>query len=64
MKNKDLNSDFIFCTEGFNLRNDELSAVIGLEQIKRLDQNIKKRNYNHKLFLKNLRNDIFLKTLI
>ena len=42
MKNKDLNSDFIFCTEGFNLRNDELSAVIGLEQIKRLDQNIKK----------------------
>ncbi len=61
MKNKDLNSDFIFCTEGFNLRNDELSAVIGLEQIKRLDQNIKKRNHNHKLFLKNLRNDIFFK---
>ena len=39
----DLNSDFIFCTEGFNLRNNELSAVIGLEQIKRLDNNIKKR---------------------
>jgi len=60
-KNKDLNSDFIFFTEGFNLRNDELSAVIGLEQIKRLDKNIKKRNYNHKLFLKNLRGNIFFK---
>ncbi len=60
-KNKDLNSDFIFFTEGFNLRNDELSAVIGLEQIKRLDKNIKKRNYNHKLFLENLRSDIFFK---
>ena len=60
-QNRDLNSDFIFCTEGFNLRNDELSAVIGLEQIKRLDINIKKRNLNHKLFLKNLRDDIFFK---
>ena len=59
MKNKDLNSDFIFCTEGFNLRNDELSAVIGLEQIKRLDQNIKKRNRNHKFFLKMLDKKIY-----
>jgi len=60
-KHKDLNSDFIFCTEGFNLRNNELSAVIGLEQIKRLDKNIKKRNFNHRIFLKNLRDDIFFK---
>jgi len=56
---KDLNSDFIFLTEGFNLRNNELSAVIGIEQIKRLNQNIKIRNQNHKLFLKNIRKDIF-----
>ena len=56
---KDLNSDFIFLTEGFNLRNNELSAVIGIEQIKRLNQNIKIRNQNHKLFLKKIRKDIF-----
>ena len=58
-KYKDLNSDFIFYTEGFNLRNNELSAVIGLEQLKRLNRNIKERNNNHKLFLKNIRKDIF-----
>ena len=58
-KYKDLNSDFIFFTEGFNFRNNELSAVEGIEQIKRLDYNIKKRNQNHELFLKNIRKDIF-----
>tara|TARA_Y100000590_G_scaffold259656_1_gene291553 strand:- start:200 stop:1381 length:1182 start_codon:yes stop_codon:yes gene_type:complete len=58
-KFRDLNSDFIFFTEGFNLRNNELSAVIGIEQLKRLNKNIKSRNDNHKLFLKNLRKDIF-----
>ena len=58
-KFKDLNSDFIFLTEGFNLRNNELSAVIGLQQLKRLDKIIKERNINHRLFLKHLRKDIF-----
>ena len=58
-KFRDLNSDFIFYTEGFNFRNTELAAVIGLEQIRRLDKNIKERNENHKLFLKLLRKDIF-----
>ena len=60
LKYKDLNSDFIFLTEGFNFRSNELSAVIGLEQIKRLNRNIKIRNDNHKLFLKNLRKDVFM----
>lgn len=58
-KYKDLNSDFIFYTQGFNLRNNELSAVIGNEQLKRLNKNIRERNLNHKLFLKYLRKDIF-----
>lgn len=60
-KYKDLNNDFIFSTSGFNLRNTELGAVIGIEQLKRLNQNIKIRNQNHKLFLKHLRSDIFFK---
>ena len=58
-KLKDLNSDFIFLTEGFNLRNNELSAVIGLQQLKRLNKIIKVRNLNHRLFIKHLRKDIF-----
>ena len=60
-RKKDLNNDFIFYTEGFNLRSTELSAVIGIEQLKRLNKNIKIRNQNHKLFLKHLRDDIFFK---
>ena len=60
-KYRDLNSDFIFYTEGFNVRNTELAAVIGIEQIKRLNKNIRARNQNHKIFLGNLRGDIFFK---
>ena len=60
-KRKDLNNDFIFYTEGFNLRSTELSAVIGINQLKRLNNNIKIRNQNHKIFLNHLRDDIFFK---
>lgn len=60
-KSKDLNNDFIFSTEGFNLRNTELAAVLGIEQIKRLNNSIKQRNKNHMLYLKLLRGDIFFK---
>tara|TARA_B100001057_G_scaffold23589_1_gene21811 strand:- start:249 stop:1430 length:1182 start_codon:yes stop_codon:yes gene_type:complete len=60
-KNKDLSNDFIFSTEGFNLRNTELAAVLGIEQLKRLDDSIKIRNQNHNLYLKLLRKDIFFK---
>jgi len=60
-RRKDLNNDFIFYTEGFNLRSTELSAVIGINQLKRLNKNIKIRNQNHKLFLNHLRGDIFFK---
>ena len=60
-KYKDLNNDFIFNTEGFNFRNTEIAAVLGIEQLKRLNKSIKKRNENHKLFLKLLRGDIFFK---
>ena len=60
-KNKDLNNNFIFKTEGFNLRNTELSAVLGIQQLTRLNNNIRIRNKNHVLFLKLLREDIFFK---
>ena len=36
-----------------------MSAVIGLQQLKRLNKIIKARNTNHRLFIKHLRKDIF-----
>ena len=48
---KDLNEKFIFSRPAFNLRNNEIGAIIGLEQLKRLDWMIKKRSANFELFL-------------
>jgi CDP-6-deoxy-D-xylo-4-hexulose-3-dehydrase len=56
---KDLNKEFIFLYPGFNFRSTEINAVLGISQLKRLDRNIKKRNNNHKFFLKLLNQDIF-----
>ena len=36
---------------GFNMRNNEIGAIIGLNQLKRLNTNIKKRNINFENFL-------------
>lgn len=53
-KYKELNENFIFLNPGYNFRNNEIGAVIGINQLKKLDINNKKRNKNFKLFLKNL----------
>ena len=53
-KNKNLSKDFIFIYPGFNLRNTEIGAVLGLSQLKKLNKNIKLRTRNFKFFLKNL----------
>jgi len=53
-ENPDLNPDFIFSSPGFNMRNTEIGAVIGRNQLKRLDRNNEKRRRNFELFLKNL----------
>ena len=50
----DLNPDFIFAFPAYNLRNTEIGAVIGRNQLKRLDQNNERRKKNFKLFLDNL----------
>ena len=52
--NPSLNADFIFAFPGYNVRNNELSAVIGRNQLKLLEENNKKRNSNHRYFLKHL----------
>ena len=50
-KNKDLSPKFIFMYPTLNFRNNEIGAVIGINQLKRLDKNNKIRSQNLKLFL-------------
>jgi CDP-6-deoxy-D-xylo-4-hexulose-3-dehydrase len=50
----DLNPDFIFAFPGYNVRPTELGAVIGRSQLRRLDQNNRRRSENLLLFLNNL----------
>ena len=56
-KYPDLNSKFIFSYPAYNLRSTEINAVLGIEQLKKLNKNIKKRNENFKYFLSNLNAD-------
>ena len=61
----DLNPDFIFAFPAYNVRNNEIGAIMGRNQLKRLDENIQLRNRNFKLFLDNIdgskfRNDFIL----
>ena len=46
-----LSPKFIFLYPAFNLRNNEMGAVIGLNQLKSLNKNNKKRKENFKFFL-------------
>ena len=46
-ENPDVDPAFLFMTEGYNLRNHEICAVLGLSQIKKLDKNIKIRKNNY-----------------
>jgi CDP-6-deoxy-D-xylo-4-hexulose-3-dehydrase len=48
---KHLNKEFLFVTDGYNFRNHELGAVLGISQLKRLDMIIDKRNKNYKKFI-------------
>jgi len=53
-ENPDLTPDFIFAFPAYNVRNTEIGAVIGLNQLKHLDENNAKRIRNLEIFLKNL----------
>ena len=55
----DLNSDFIFFYPSFNMRNTEIGAIIGSNQLKRLDNFIVKRCSNQILFYSILNDDIY-----
>jgi CDP-6-deoxy-D-xylo-4-hexulose-3-dehydrase len=55
----DLNTDFIFAYHSHNMRPTELSGILGLSQLKRLDLNVEKRRKNLELFLSGLSPEIF-----
>lgn len=47
----DIDPQFLFVTAGYNFRNTELGAVLGLSQLKKLDGFIEKRQYNYRKFI-------------
>jgi len=53
-KYPELSPKFIFLYPAYNVRNNEISAVIGLNQLKRLDANNSVRIKNLKIFLDNI----------
>jgi CDP-6-deoxy-D-xylo-4-hexulose-3-dehydrase len=51
---RDLNPDFIFAFPAWNVRSTEINAVMGRSQLRRLDENNRKRRANFELFLSRL----------
>lgn len=47
-ENPEIDPTFLFMTEGYNLRNHEVCAVLGLSQLKKLNKNIQIRQENFK----------------
>ena len=58
-KYPDLSPKFIFLHSAYNFRNNEIGAVIGLNQLKSLNKNNKNRARNLKIFLKNLNGTMY-----
>ncbi len=47
----ELNPDFIFAYPAYNVRNNELGAILGRSQLRRLDANVRRRTENLHRFL-------------
>ncbi len=52
--NPELNPDFIFSYPAYNMRNNEIGAIMGLSQLKRLDSIVKRRTENLNRFIDQL----------
>ena len=55
----ELNPQFIFAFAGYNMRNNEIGAILGLEQLKRLDANNEIRTKNQEQFLNGIDPDFY-----
>lgn len=51
-KNPEIEKSFLFVSDGYNFRNTELAAVLGISQLKRLNKFISIRRKNYSRFLK------------
>jgi CDP-4-dehydro-6-deoxyglucose reductase, E1 len=58
-ENPELNPDFIFMYPAYNVRNTEIGGILGISQLKRLDQIIKKRTQNLEYFLNAIDSSIY-----
>lgn len=52
--NPELNPEFIFAYPAYNTRNTEIGGILGRSQLKRLDQNVKRRTEHLLRFLKQI----------
>jgi CDP-6-deoxy-D-xylo-4-hexulose-3-dehydrase len=59
-ENPKVNKDFIFLAPAYNFRSTALNAVIGLNQLKNLDKNGKKRAQNFEYFLSKLSKEKYI----
>ena len=50
-KNPELNPDFIFAYPAYNVRGTEIGGILGIEQLKRLDEIVVRRTHNLMRFL-------------
>jgi CDP-6-deoxy-D-xylo-4-hexulose-3-dehydrase len=62
-ENPDLNKDFIFLNPAHNFRSTEINAVLGLSQIKKLDNNNSKRVDNFNYFISKLDSNKYITDL-
>ena len=49
-KYRHIDKSFLFITDGYNFRNHEIPAVLGIAQLKRLDKMVSIRRKNYKLY--------------
>ena len=55
----DLNPQFIFAHAAYNMRNNEIGAILGRQQLKKLDENNLIRSRNQEHFLSKINNAVF-----
>ncbi|OUV02934.1 MAG: CDP-4-keto-6-deoxy-D-glucose-3-dehydrase [Betaproteobacteria bacterium TMED82] len=55
----DLNPDFIFAMPAFNVRNTEIGAILGINQLKRLDRTVIERCKNQEIFFSDLDSEFY-----
>lgn len=64
LENPDIEKSFLFVTDGYNFRNTELGAVLGLSQLKKLDRfiSIRRKNYEEYVKIVNKSNSLYSTT--